>query len=481
MGERWSQPGGYGELLRIAAPLILSTASWSIQAFVDQMFLAWYSREAVAAALPAAILWYTFASFFAATGGYVNTFVAQYSGAKRPDRVGPSVWQGIYFSLFAAVFMLALIPFAEGIFELAGHDPTVRPLETVYFKILCFAGITVMGGPLGAFFTGRGDTRTIMWVNICAVSLNVVLDYGLIFGAWGFPEWGIRGAAWATVAAHTASMVTLTVLMLRRRFRDRYNTLRGWRPDRELFRRLLRFGMPSGVEHVLTMLGLSLFVLLVGRLGQTELAATNIVMNIGWMAFLPMIGLTVAVSTMVGRYLGEDQPDVAERTVWCGFRLVTLYGGAVALVYILIPEIILSPFAARADPESFAAVREIGIVLLKFLAAFTVFDYACLTFSSGIKGAGDTRFVMWVFTALTWTIMVFPTYLACVVFDWGIYVAWAFHTLFVIVAGSVFLFRFRGGKWKTMRVIEAEASPEAIPPPPVPDRGLDGGPPGLDV
>ena len=444
VGERWTQPGGYRELLRIAAPLILSTASWSIQAFVDQMFLAWYSREAVAAALPAGILWYTFASFFAATGGYVNTFVAQYHGAKRPERVGPSVWQGIYFSLFAAVFMLGLMPFAEGIFELAGHDPAVRPLETIYFQILCFSGITVMGGPLGAFF---------------------------------------RGAAWATVAAHTSSTVTLMVLMLRRRFRERYNTLRGWRPDRDLFRRLLRFGMPSGVEHVLTMLGLSLFVLLVGRLGQAELAATNIVVNIGWMAFLPMIGLTVAVTTLVGRYLGEDQPDVAERTVWCGFRLVALYGGTVALVYILLPEIILSPFAANADPESFTPVREIGIVLLKFLAAFTVFDYACLIFSSGIKGAGDTKFVMWAFTALTWTILVFPTYLSCVVFDWGIYVAWAFHTLFVIVAGSVFLLRFRGGKWKSMRVIETEieAALETVPPVPIPARGLDGGPPGIEV
>ncbi|MDP6777295.1 MAG: MATE family efflux transporter, partial [Candidatus Latescibacteria bacterium] len=266
------------------------------------------------------------------------------------------------------------------------------------------------------------------------------------------------------------------------RHRERFNTLRGWRPDRELFRRLLRFGMPSGVEHVLTMMGLSLFVLLVGRLGQVELAATNIVMNIGWMAFLPMIGLTVAVTTLVGRYLGENQPDISERAVWCGFRLVVIYGGVVAAAYVLIPEIILSPFAANADPETFPPIREVGIVLLKFLAAFTVFDYACLMFSSGIKGAGDTKFVMWVFTSLTWTLLVFPTYLACVVFDWGIYVAWAFETLFVIVAGFVFLLRFRGGKWKSMRVIEPETEtlPLAVPPP-VPDRGLDGGPPGLEV
>ena len=88
--------GGYRQILLIAFPLILSTGSWSLQHFVDRMFLAWYSPAALAASTPAGILNYTLMSLFIGTAGYVSTFVAQYIGAGRDERIGPTVWQGLY-------------------------------------------------------------------------------------------------------------------------------------------------------------------------------------------------------------------------------------------------------------------------------------------------------------------------------------------------------------------------------------------------
>ena len=94
MGDRWRREGGYREVLKIASPLILSMGSWSIMHFVDRMFLTWYNREALAAALPAGVLNFAIGALFLGTAGYVNTFVAQYEGAERPERVGSAVWQG---------------------------------------------------------------------------------------------------------------------------------------------------------------------------------------------------------------------------------------------------------------------------------------------------------------------------------------------------------------------------------------------------
>ncbi|NIW98799.1 MAG: hypothetical protein GWN13_11235 [Phycisphaerae bacterium] len=94
--QRWRERSGYGEVLKIAFPLILSTGSWSVQHFIDRMFLTWYSPQAIAASMPAGLLFWTVISLFVGMAVYVNTFVAQYYGAKRKDRVGPSVWQGIY-------------------------------------------------------------------------------------------------------------------------------------------------------------------------------------------------------------------------------------------------------------------------------------------------------------------------------------------------------------------------------------------------
>ncbi len=459
MHELWERDGGYREVLKIAVPLILSTGAWSVQHFVDRMFLTWYSRDALAAASPAGMLNFTFASFFIGTTAYVNTFVAQYSGAGRPERVGPSVWQGIYFGLIAGVFMLGLIPFADRLFAWVGHDPAIRALETEYFKILCIGGPAITGSAMSAFFSGRGKTVPVMWVNFVATGLNIVLDYALIFGNWGFPRMGIRGAAWATVAAFFTSSVLFMILMLRPEFRKRFNTLGGWRPHRDLFGRLVRFGVPTGIQFMLEILGFSIFIVMVGRLGTVPLAATNITFNISALAFLPMLGMGMAISTLVGRYLGQDRADLAERSTWSALHLCMVYMGTMAAGYVVLPELFMRPFASHADPQTFRPVQEMGVVLLRFVAVYSVFDAMYIVFAGGIKGAGDTRFVMWASTVLAWGFMVIPAYLACVVYGWGLYVAWVFITVYIVLAGLVFLARFRGGKWKSMRVIETGAPP----------------------
>jgi len=440
--------------------MMLSAGFWSVQAFVDHMFLAWHSREALAAVLPAGLVCYTFTSVFIGTAGYVNTFVAQYSGAGKARRVGPAVWQGIHFSALALLCMLALVPFADSIFAWAGHSVEIRALESSYFRIMCLlAGPGTMAMAASCFFMGRGDTRTVMLVDFSAVAVNVLLDYAWILGNWGFPAWGIRGAAWATFVAHIFAVALLLALMLRRKHRHTYGTLRGWRPDRDLFRRLMRYGLPNGVQSLLVMFGLSIHVLLVGRLGTVPLAATNVVMNIGWVCFLPMLGLEISISTLVGRYVGRKRTDLAERCVWGAFRLSVAYVALLVLVVLLVPEVILSPFAARADPEAFQPVMEMSLTLLKFFAVFFVFDVSSLVFSSGVKGAGDTRYVMWVSAALSWVVMVVPTYLSCVVYGWGIYAAWAAKCAFITLLGVIFPLRFVAGKWKSMRVIEGDGEP----------------------
>ncbi len=99
LNNRWRCEGGYREVLAIAIPLILSTGAWGIQHFVDRMFLTWYSPEAIAAAMPAGILNFTIMSLFLGTAGYVSTFVAQYHGASRCERIGPILWQGMYVAI----------------------------------------------------------------------------------------------------------------------------------------------------------------------------------------------------------------------------------------------------------------------------------------------------------------------------------------------------------------------------------------------
>jgi MATE family multidrug resistance protein len=293
-----------------------------------------------------------------------------------------------------------------------------------------------------------------MWVNVATTVVNLVLDYALIFGRWGFPELGIRGAAIATVAAGVFSLLVFFCLLISGEKDGRYHTRRGWRFERDLFGRLLRFGFPSGMQFFLEIAGFTGFVLVVGRLGTTSLAATNIAFNINTLAFMPMIGCGIAISVLVGQYLGAQKPDLAQRAVYSGFHLTFVYMAAIAAAYGLAPDIFVAPFAHQADPERFAEIYRYSVVLLRFVAVYCLFDTMNIIFCSAIKGAGDTRFVMFMTTILSLFVLILPVYLAVEVLDSGLMVAWVFATIYVISLGLAFFARFLGGRWKSMRVIE---------------------------
>jgi MATE family multidrug resistance protein len=435
--------------------LILSTATWSVQHFVDRMFLTWYSPEAIAAAMPAGMLNFSMVSIFMGTAGYVTTFVAQYYGARRFHRIGPALWQGVYVSLLGGLVIVCAIPFAEPVFRLVGHSPLVQQNEVAYFKILCLGGGAYAASyALSAFFSGRGKTWPVLWVNVATTVVNLLLDYALIFGHWGFPELGIRGAGIATVVAGVFSLLMFFVLLSSGSNNDTFHTIKGWRLEKDLFVRLLRYGFPSGVQFFLEMAGFTAFVLLVGRLGIASLAATNIAFNINTLAFMPMIGCGIAVSVLVGQYLGGDKPDRAQSVVYSGFHLTLVYMVSIAAAYVLIPDVFVAPFALRADPGGFSEIYGYSIILLRFVAVYSVFDTMNIIFCSAIKGAGDTRYVMLITVILSVFVFVLPVYLAVIVFELGLMVAWVFATAYITLLGFIFYFRFLGGKWKTMRVIE---------------------------
>lgn len=453
--QRWSAPGGYAEALRIAIPLILSTGSWSIQHFIDRMFLAWYSPEAIAASMPSGILNFTIMSLFIGASSYVNTFVAQYYGADKNDKVGPAVWQGIYFSIVAMLFMISCVPFAQLLFNLGGHEPAVREMEVAYFVILCYGGFfPVASAAISGFFTGLGLTWHVMWINFIATGINILLDYCMIFGNFGFPEMGIRGAAFATVISSATSCIIFFVFMMKPKYRRSFNTWGGRFFDPELFKRLLKFGFPNGVQFCLDILGFTIFIMLVGRYGMLELAATNIAFNINTLAFLPMMGIAIAVSVMVGQNLGNGNPERAEYATWSSAHICFTYMVLISLGYVLAPGLFLRPFGMRSDPETFNKIYEYGVVLLRFIALYSIFDTLNIIFASAIKGAGDTRFVMKTIVVCSWTLMVIPTYLAIVVFKLHLYAAWVCVTVYISVLGFIFLYRFLQGQWKEMLVIE---------------------------
>ncbi|HOE97634.1 MAG TPA: MATE family efflux transporter [Candidatus Sumerlaeota bacterium] len=457
---RWRERGGYRDIFWIAGPLILSTSSLTIQQFIDRLFLSWHSEAEFAASLPASWFSFVIIGFFMGTAGYANAFVAQYNGAGRPDRVGAAVWQAVYFSIAAGVIIIAAIPLTSRVLVWADHPPDVLAHELTYFRITCYTGgFITLSSAVSALYTGLGRTWTVLLVNVASTLVNIVLDYAMIFGHWGFPEWGIAGAAWATFVSAAVNSAVYLVLFLNAYNRRRYATGRRWRLEWALLKRLLRFGAPSGGQIMIDILSFAAFTLLVGRLGMTELTATNLAFQINMIAFMPMIGLGIAVTTLVGQHLGENHPERAARATWAAFHVAFCYMGLCALLFVLIPNVFIRWFAGEAPAAEFLQVSRVAVVLLRFVAAYCLFDVMVIIFSSALKGAGDTRFVLLVQLTLAWTIMVIPTWLFIERGWGGVYWAWIFATTFVNVAGLVMLRRFLKNHWVTMRVIETAPAP----------------------
>ncbi|MCL5269109.1 MAG: MATE family efflux transporter [bacterium] len=461
----WRARSGYREILALAIPLILSTGSGTIQQFIDRIFLCWYSPEAMAATTPAGILSFTLISLFIGTATYAGTFVAQYHGAGRPERASASVWQACYFSLFAGAILFPLAWLAGPLFRLAGHAPAIRGMEETYFKIMCWGGgFLVLNSAIGGFFTGLSRTWTVLWVNLGATLLNIVLDYGLIFGHWGLPRMGVAGAAWATVAAVAAGCLGFGLLFFAPANRRDHGTGRTCAFDGRLFARLMRFGFPNGVQFMLDVFCFALFILLVGRLGPTALGATTLAFQINMVAWMPMIGLGIAASILVGQHIGRRRPDLARRATWLALHLTIFYMTIIALLYVVVPDWFLYPFGVRLQPGEYDRLHDLAVVLLRFVAFYSLFDGMNLVFSFALKGAGDTRFVMFLSLSLGMGMMVLPTWWACRPGGGGIYAAWTFLSIFVIVLALSFLARFRHGAWESMSVIESSLSESARPP-----------------
>jgi MATE family multidrug resistance protein len=411
-------------------------------------------------------------------------------------------------ALAGGTLVLLLLPFSRAIFSLIGHDPEVAELEAVYFDTLVFSTMPMLAMTAASgFFGGLGRTWVVCVINVVASVVNIVLDYAMIFGHWGFPEWGIAGAGWATAIAYVVGAVLAIVLVYLADDGGRYGvrkaspesvhqvarpesakgvadeadrngsnsttpfadsgraTHRSWiSVDVDLIRRLFRFGGPSGLMFLIEIAAWTWFELLVGRIGTAELAATNVAFNINMVAFLPMLGLCMAAQILTGQRLGENRPDLAERSTWSAFWLAFVYTAAIGIGFLLVPNLFIAPFRWGADgataaitavPSATADLAEMVVTLLRFVAVYMLFDMGLNIFASALRGAGDTRFVMGAMLAVAVGVLVVPSYLAIAWWGGGIYSAWCLVTAYVIALGAVFFWRFQGGVWRSMRVIES--------------------------
>ena len=459
-------PGGVRELWTLALPLILSMGSQSLMMFADRLFLGWYSDVSLRAALPAGVLAFTLQSGFFALAGYSNTFVSQYHGAG--DRAGcaRSVAQSLWIALLATPLVIALIPAGLAVLRASQHGAEVFAEEGVYLGILIWGSLpALLSSALAGFFSGRGDTRTPMWAYLAGNALNVVLDYWFIFGGPGLPALGIRGAAYATVLSSVLPAAMLAWAAYRGPVNREYGTRRALRWDGPLFRRMIRFGVPSGIHLMLDLVAYAVFVLLAGRFGAREQSANSIALSVNALSFMPVIALGVAGGIAVGQYQGRNEPAVAARSGWTALWMGALYMAVMGAAFVLLPRLFIGAFAGSAEASvPMDEVFPIARRLLVWIAAWGIGDACCLVLSGALKGAGDTRFVMVYSLFFNWMLFIGGSLVVVFTLHGGFQGLWLWATLHVWLMAAGYVWRFARGRWQRIDLL-GRRELEWLPPP----------------
>lgn len=443
----------FRQLVRFAVPMIVSQASETVMLFVDRLFLSWLGKLHIAASMSGGLSAFVFASLIAGIVGYTNAIVAQYNGAGRTDRCVQTVSQGIYLSILFLPLLLLLIPAARFLFEIVGHSPEQVALEHSYFRILMAAAIfTLLRQVLAGFFLGIGKTRVVMTANVLGMVLNIPLTYVLVFGHLGMPALGIEGAAIATATSSALIFLVLLGNYVAHPLYREHRAAGNWKPRIELAQRLLRFGAPAGAELFLNVFAFNLFLQLMHSISVDVAAAVTITFNYDMVAFIPMIGLGVAVTAMVGQQMGAGRKEHAHKATMLALRAGYGYALVMMALFVFGAPTLVRVFAGGMEGDS-TELLALASTMLRLAAIYTLADITQLVFAGALRGAGDTRAVMFISVAIHWAMAAMAIVLIRVLALDPI-IVWICFIAFVLLIGLAMVLRYRSGKWQEIEVID---------------------------
>lgn len=447
-------PDSYRGIIAISLPIIAGMAGRTIMMFCDRLFLARHSQLELQAALPAGLLSFTFLCILFGTVSYSSTFVSQYFGAGDRKGCSRSLAQGLFLAIFSAPILAAMAIPGSMLLNLSGHAPEVLALEHIYFRILMLSAAgPVFTAAASSFWNGRGKTVPAMLAVLAGAGINIILDYVMIFGKLGFPEMGIEGAAIATAISSFIPGTILTIAAYTGRTSRSYRTRENFKFSWPLTKRILKFGFPAGLQIFMDVASFTVFIFIAGRLGVVDFTANNLVLSVNNLVFNPLLGFGFATTVIVGRCIGMGNTEMAVRATRRTLLLSLWYFVPLAATFLLFPhfytKLFFSPDSACTIGELYSVTRR----LLLIVAAWGIFDAVNLIYSGALRGAGDTKFVVWVSALLGWLFWIPGTLYLYAVRNSGIVDIWLFTSFYVGIFGLVFFFRFRTGKWKKIDLL----------------------------
>jgi multidrug resistance protein, MATE family len=306
------------------------------------------------------------------------------------------------------------------------------------------------------FFNGIGRPRTTLLISIVTTATNAVLNQEFIFRL----GWGIAGSAWATNLAQLLGLAFALALFLGHGYRRRFGSHLTWRLQRSRLAQQLRLGVPMGLSPAADLLGFAIFQMMQTRLGTAGGAATQIVVILTSLAYMPGFGIASAGTTLVGQSIGAGARGWAQRVGERVILLTACYMGGIGVVIALGGPWVVPFFTGAHDAEASAAIA-IGMRLLWLAAGYQFFDGLNLGSSMCLRGAGDVRIPAMLVLALS--LLLFVPLAHALTFapgegwvsflpqlGWGAFGGWIAVLVYIMVLGTSLFLRWRSRAWQAI-------------------------------
>lgn len=450
------------EMVKLATPTVASMVSFTLMQFVDGLMVTRISPAdpVYLAAQGNGSVW-SFAPMSIVIGmlGVVNTYVAQNLGAGTPQRGSAYAWTALWLALFA--WLGALVPFAlvlPSIFNGMGHEPRLVELETAYAQILLLGGFfTLASRGLSQYFYGMHRPLIVFIATVAGNLVNLGCNWVLIYGNLGAPALGVQGAAYATLIGTFVEFLIPLCVFLGPAWHARYATRAAWRPSFAHLRDILRIGWPPAMMFGNELICWAYFMTrLQGQFGPEQNSAGWIALRYMHLSFMPAVGMSFACTAIVGKCLGAGRPDLARSRARIGVGVAMAYMGLCALAFIAFRHDLVALFIPADMPTDRAEIiHSIGARIMIVAAVFQLFDALGITLVGVLRGAGDTVWPGLATVALAWTFIVGGGSAAVALApQWGVLGPWSAAGAYIIVLGLTLAWRFRSGRWMSMKVLD---------------------------
>lgn len=471
-------PNPLREMARIAVPTIATMASYTCMQFADKWLVSRLGSEYVGAQGNGGLASWVPISLAMGTVQIINSYVAQNMGAGKPERGSAYAWNGIWLAL---IWSIVLLPFGMAlpwIFRHTDMDPQQAVWAGQYGQILVYGSfLTMATRSLSQFFYGLHHAGIITVAGVAANIFNLIISAVLVFGngpipaglgqfgelagylgrSLGIAPMGINGSALGTVIATGIELAIPLAVFLGPKYNAKYHTRRAWRWSASHIKDILRVGWPGGAMFGNEMICWGFFmVYLVSHFGAQHASAGWIAHQYMSLSFMPAVGISVAVSALVGKYIGARRTDLAAARAWLGLWLALAYMGLCGILFVVFRFELIDLFVEEGTPpDQRAEIVRLGAGFLIAAAAFQLFDAVAMTMSGALRGAGDTVWIGILTVTLAWVVIVGGG-LAMV--RWMPQLQslgpWIAAASYIMLLSVVALGRFLAGNWRSMSLIK---------------------------